>query len=126
MKPEESETADSSWSFEAVPGAAVRVFRMSWQLEVWLRLFVHVELRAGCTDWEAPIKQSAREWPLRSQTADKRLHHMATAHQAGISYLTLGQLWQIIVDDRNWSLFEPYFPPRHNAVVKMEEVQAIR
>jgi hypothetical protein len=51
---------------------------------------------------------------------------MATAHQAGISYLSFGQLWQIIVEDKNWSLFEPYFPPKHNAIAKMEEVQAIR
>src|SRR4051812_11422530 len=34
------------WTYEPVPHSAVRLFRMSWQLETWLRTLVYVELRA--------------------------------------------------------------------------------
>jgi hypothetical protein len=49
---------------------------------------------------------------------------MATPHQAALSYLTFGQLWSVISDVANWPLFEPYFPPKSNVEVKIEEVKA--
>ncbi|HEV7223554.1 MAG TPA: hypothetical protein VGN42_12685 [Pirellulales bacterium] len=99
---------------------------MAWQLETWLRTMVYVELRAARVDWEEPIKRNARDWPPRSKESDKKLHHMATSHQAALSYLTFGQLWNVISDSANWPLFEPYFPPKDNTDVRVEEVKAIR
>jgi hypothetical protein len=99
---------------------------MSWQLETWLRTLVYVELRAARLDWEQPIKNHVQNWPPPSLQRDKRLHHMATPHQAALSYLTFGQLWDVISDSDNWPLFAPYFPPKENADVRVEEVKAIR
>ncbi|HTD73778.1 MAG TPA: hypothetical protein VK652_09635 [Steroidobacteraceae bacterium] len=112
--------------YEAVPSAAVRIFRLAWQLESWLRLMVAVELRAARQDWEAPLRAKCRNWPPKSQGSDKRLHHMATSHLAAISYLTFGELWSVIIDEQNFGMFEPYLPPRQNVLVRMEELQAIR
>src|SRR5262245_56862843 len=114
------------WTYEPVPKSAVRLFRMCWQLETWLRMLVYVELRAARLDWEQPIKKHIRDWPPHSLERDKRLHHMATHHQATLSYLTFGQLWDMIADTDNWSLFAPYFPPKENAEIRVEEVKAIR
>lgn len=114
------------WRYEPVPLPAVHLFRMAWQLETWLRTMVYVELRAARVDWEEPIKCNVRDWPPLSKESDKKLHHMATPHQAALSYLTFGQLWNVISDSGNWPLFEPYFPPKDNTEVRMEEVKAIR
>jgi len=114
------------WAYEPVPSSAVRLFRMAWQLETWLRIMVYVELRASRVDWEEPIKRAVGNWPPHSIQSDKRLHHMATPHQAALSYLTFGQLWDVISSAANWPLFEPYFPPKQNTEVKIEEVKAIR
>lgn len=117
---------DNDWSYEAVPSSAQRLYRLCWQLETWLRTIVYVELRAARLDWESPIQKHINDWPPRSLENDKRLHHMATPHQAALSYLTFGQLWSVIADSGNWSLFESYFPPKKNTDARIEEVKAIR
>lgn len=99
---------------------------MAWQLETWLRLMVYVELRATRTDWEEPIRKQVSKWPPSSLAQDKRLHHMATRHQAAISYLTFSQLWDVIKDNANWPIFEPYFPPKDNVAVRIDEIKSIR
>jgi hypothetical protein len=104
----------------------MRIFHMAWQLETWLRLFAYVELRAARPDWEQPIKSHVNNWPPNSQPKDKRLHHMATPHQAAVSYLTFGELWAVISDPNLWPIFEPYFPPEKNTFVRIEEVKTIR
>lgn len=116
----------TSWNYEPVPSSAVHLFRLAWQLETWLRSMVYVELRAARVDWEEPIKEAVNGWPPSSLKSDKRLHHMATPHQAALSYLTFGQLWEIISNDAVWPLFEPYFPPKHLAEGRVEEIKAIR
>ncbi|WP_437587910.1 hypothetical protein [Sorangium sp. So ce1000] len=117
---------DSSEIYEPVPRAAMRLFRLTWQLETWLRLLVYVELRSVRSDWEELIKQHVRGWPPSSFGNDKRLHHMATSHQAALSYLTFGELWTVISEDDNWPLFAPYFPPRLNTQVRVDEIKTIR
>jgi hypothetical protein len=114
------------WTYEPVPISAVHLFRMTWQLETWLRTMVYVELRATRVDWEEPIKQHVSDWPPASLSKDKTLHHMATSHQAGLSYLTFGQLWDVISDSKNWPLFQPYFPPTDVTAIRVKEVKAIR
>ncbi len=99
---------------------------MCWQLENWLRTIVYVELRAHRVDWETPIRNKFRDWPPHSLASDKRLHHMATPHQAALSYLTFGQLWEVISSNDTWELFAPYFPPKENVEVKIAEVKTIR
>jgi len=116
----------AEWKYEPVPPAAPALYRMLWQLETWFRTMVYVELKATRTDWEEPIKAKVRDWPPNSLASDKTLHHMATSHQEGISYLTFGQLWSIMSDPAQWPLFEPYFPPEKNTAVRMEEVKTIR
>ncbi|WP_437712440.1 hypothetical protein WMF45_43155 [Sorangium sp. So ce448] len=117
---------EKSEIYEPVPRAALRLYRLTWQLETWLRLLVYVELRSARLDWEEPIKRRVREWPPSSFGNDKRLHHMTTSHQASVSYLTFGQLWAVISDNDNWPLFEPYFPPKAITDARIEEIKAIR
>ncbi len=121
-----TELLPSDWCPAPVPAKAIPLFRLCWQLETWLRTIVYVELRANQIDWESPIEAKARDWPPRSLESDKRLHHMATSHQAALSYLTFGQLWDVISNPSHWSLFAPYFPPKDNTDVRIEEVKAIR
>lgn len=117
---------EKRWSYEAVPADATRLFRMSWQLEEWLRLMVYVELSAACDDWQERVARHVRRWPPDSLEADKRLHHMATPHQGALSYLSFGELWAVIADVLNWSLFEPYLPPKENVTARIGEIKAIR
>ncbi len=110
------------WEYTPVPQSAVRLFRMCWQLEQWLRTIVYVELRAARVDWEAPIEKQAKI----SFDNDKQQHHMSTPHQSALSYLTFGQLWKIISSDENWPLFSAYFPPKENVEARIDEVKTIR
>jgi hypothetical protein len=115
-----------AWSYTPVATNAVPIFRLCWQLENWLRTIVYVELRANQVDWEAPIEGKVQNWPPRSLKNDKRLHHMATPHQAALSYLTFGELWDVVSSPTHWALFAPYFPPKDNTDVRIAEVKAIR
>ena len=119
-------TEPESWTYSPVPAESQRLYRMCWQLENWLRTIVYVELRANQVDWENAIRRKAQDWPPRSLSNDKDLHHMATPHQAALSYLTFGQLWDVVSSTEHWELFAPYFPPKDNAQVRIAEVKAIR
>ena len=112
------------WEYGPVPPSAVRLFRMSWQLETWLRQIVYVELRAADCDWESRIANLPKA--NRFEMKDKSLHHMATPHQCKLLYLTLNDLWTLVNDNDNWKLFEHYFPPRDNVIPRIGEVIAIR
>ncbi len=112
--------------YTPVPRSALQLFRMCWQLEQWLRTIVYVELRAHRVDWETPIRNQVRNWPPHSLTSDKRLHHMSTPHQAALSYLTFGQLWDVISSSGIWPIFAPYFPPKDNVDIRIAEVKAMR
>jgi hypothetical protein len=118
------ETETDFWEYEAVPPPAVRLFRMSWQLEAWLRQIVYVELRAADSNWERRIANLPKV--DRFKERDKSLHHMATPHQSRLLYLTLNDLWGLISDDDNWELFEHYFPPKDNVIARIYEIMAIR
>jgi hypothetical protein len=115
-----------NWSYTPIPNDAVPLFRLSWQLENWLRIMVYVELRANQINWELPIQEKVSDWPPPSLENDKRLHHMATSHQVSLSFLTFGQLWEVIAAPSHWRLFAPYFPPKANTDARIAEVKAIR
>ena len=118
------ETETDFWEYEPVPPSAVRLFRMSWQLEAWLRQIVYVELRAADSNWELRIANLPKA--DRFKERDKSLHHMATPHQSKLLYLTLNDLWELISKGDNWELFEHYFPPKDNVIARIGEVMAIR
>ncbi len=101
-----------------------QLFPLLWQLELWMREIVYVELRAHYADWRSEVARIVRNWPPPSQANDKRLTHMRTRHDNGISYLSLGELLQII--DKHWSLFAFYFPPQNIFVSRMSEISQIR
>jgi hypothetical protein len=119
------QTADG-WTYEPVPTNASHLFRLCWQLESWLRIMVYVELRSARPDWEAPLMRVAKKWPPTTLIRDKSLHHMVTPHRAAISYLSFGELWEVITDCGAWPMFQPYFPPRDNTDARIKEVKAIR
>lgn len=105
--------------------ASIRLFRLLWQLEVWLREMVYVELRSRDVDWQAQIRKEAQNGRPQSQAADRRLTHMATRHESEL-YLTLGELLEIIQDKPNWPLFAEYFPPKDIMASRMREILQIR
>lgn len=120
-------SASAAHGVEFVPAAAVRLFQLSWQLESWLRMMAYVELRAAVQDWEGALRPFAgRDWPPRALEADRRMSHMATAHEMSLSYISFGQLCRVITSDEHWRLFEPYFPPRDNTTARIDEIQTIR
>jgi hypothetical protein len=120
----ESQASQPLTRYQPVPDQALQIYHMIWQLESWLRTIVYVELRANYVDWESHL--SGVKWPPASLKSDKQQHHMSTPHTSGISYLSFGELWRIISEERNWPLFQQYFPPKLNAFARMEEVKAIR
>lgn len=104
-------TVDDSVKFlemtYGVPGESLRIYARLWELESWLREMVYVELKAARgASWGAGLKSV--EDKIKQ---DKRLIHMATAERGPLSYMTLGELWEIM--SGNWSLLESYFPPKH-------------
>lgn len=113
------------WEYEPVPPSAIRLFRMSWQLEAWLGQIVYVELRAADGNWESRLEKLFKD-NLKRIDKDKKLHHMATVHQSRLMYLTLHELWVLVSDSDSWALFEPYFPPQSNVTARIDEVKAIR
>jgi hypothetical protein len=110
--------------YESVPSAAVHLFRMSWQLELWLREITYVEVRASRADWQEFLKKEIKRWPATALSNDKKLTHMATAHESELSYLSFGQLCDLITS--NWALWSDYLPPLDNFRSRIEEVKTIR
>lgn len=121
-----SNLSTDQWNYEAIPNSAQHLYRMTWQLESWMRTITYVELRAANTQWEDSIKKHFNKWPPYSQESDKELYHMATPHQLALSYISFAELWKIIIDKDTWPLFEPYFPPRDNTLARIEEIKTIR
>lgn len=105
------------FNYESVPSSAVRLFKMLWQLENWLRIITYVELRAFEENWEVAFQPASR-----SLTNDKQLHHMSTPHEHFLSYVSFSQLCSTITSDTYWRYFEPYFPPRAITLAKLDEV----
>jgi hypothetical protein len=110
--------------FSPVPSEAENIFRMCWQFENWLRQMVYIRLKANRIDWIEPIKKAANQWPPRAKESDKKQPYMPTAHEAELSYLTFGELWNVV--ESEWKLFEPYFPQKAVCSVRISEFKTIR
>src|SRR5215469_11402671 len=88
-----------------LPKQILSTYARLWQLEIWLRRMVYVELRAfRGDDWSAGVDAESH------YAADKRLIHMPTPEKGPLSYITFAQLTRLVSD--NWSAFDCYFPPR--------------
>ena len=108
------------------PSATLRLHDLLWQMETWLREMVYIELRCRDAVWESAIRRRVQGWPPRSQSNDKAYWHMSTRHQSAISYLTTGEIFDIIFNESNWNLFEKYFPKKDLFSAKIEEIKQIR
>ncbi|WP_438032049.1 hypothetical protein [Sorangium sp. So ce204] len=117
---------DENWRYEVVPSAALRLYRLSWQLEVWLRTLVYVELRAARLEWGELLKPHVQEWPPQPQAGEAGVSHVAASDLWALSSLSFHDLARVILGPSNWPLFSPYFPPRRNTEVKMEEIGTVR
>lgn len=105
------------------PSDSILIYARLWELETWLREMVYVELKScrGAA-WNDCIKRVADKI-----TKDKRLVHMLTPERGPLSYLTLGELWEVMSSSSNWPMFEAYFPPKNLIEAKLTtELMQIR
>ncbi|MBW7996825.1 MAG: hypothetical protein FVQ81_09725 [Candidatus Glassbacteria bacterium] len=104
-----------------LPSGRLDCYVSLWQLELWLRELVYLELKSRYgTDW-ANYLVGLRPGPQR---ADSRLTHMPTRERGPLSYLTFDALIKTISKHRR--LFAPYLPVRSVWDARIEEVAQIR
>lgn len=104
-----------------LPSGRLDCYVSLWQLELWLRELVYLELKSRYgTDW-AKYLVGLRRGPKR---ADSRLTHMPTRERGPLSYLTFDALIKTISKHRR--LFAPYLPVRSVWDARIEEVAQIR
>jgi hypothetical protein len=120
-----------------MPAGRLACYTQLWQLELWLRELVYVELNArygnAWTDQivvqsgkrsPKPLKKHAQSAGARSRQADNRLTHMPTRERSPLSYITFDTLLKVISKHRR--LFTPYLPVRSIWDARLEEVSQIR
>jgi hypothetical protein len=92
---------------ERLPENHLLLYARLWELEIWLREMVYVELVARYgSGWALHLKGNSE----RAQTSDQRLRHMPTRERLSISYIMFSQLQQTI--RKRWVLFKEYLPPK--------------
>ncbi len=103
-----------------LPQRALTTYARLWQLEIWLRRMVYVELRAlKGDDWSEEVGRFDKPFE-----ADKRLSHMPTPEEDPLSYAPFSELQRIISE--KWNLFSPYLPPKNIWQARLEEVSQVR
>jgi hypothetical protein len=113
---------DSTWP--PLPSGRLDCYWRLWQLELWLRELVYMELKCRYgNDWADHIYQKGRKGK-GAQRADNRLTHMPTRETGPLSYITFDSLVRIISKHRR--LFAPYLPVRSVWDARLEEVGQIR
>jgi hypothetical protein len=120
------ENSDSIQKFSehfSLPEDTIFLYARIWQLETWLRQMVYIELRSAEKNWRDFLPRSENYDPKEK---DKRLTHMLTPQESMLSYITFGQLWNIIQDNALWEYFSVYFPPKDILEVKLKELSQIR
>ena len=96
---------DAIWP--PLPAGRLDCYVSLWQLELWLRELVYLELKSRYgTDW-AKYLVGLRPGPQR---ADSRLTHMPTRERGPLSYITFDSLLKTI--SKHGRLFAPYLPVR--------------
>ena len=112
---------ETSSIWPPLPAGRLDCYISLWQLELWLRELVYLELKSRYgTDW-AKYLVALRPGPQR---ADSRLTHMPTRERGPLSYLTFDALIKTI--SRHRRLFAPYLPVRSVWDARIEEVAQIR
>lgn len=96
------------------------LYKDLWQLEVWLRRLVYVELKAKY----GPAMAGQFHKAKTILQNDQAFHHMPTTEGQLISYILLPGLMVLI--DAHWSIFEDYLLPRKQWDARMEEIVQIR
>lgn len=118
-KPSATGHLDTIWP--PLPEGRLECYVSLWQLELWLRELVYLELKARYgIDWSQHLV-GVRAGPKR---ADSRLTHMPTRERGPLSYLTFNGLLKTISKHRR--LFAPYLPIRSVWDARIEEVSQIR
>ncbi|TPK82543.1 hypothetical protein FJ936_23905 [Mesorhizobium sp. B2-4-13] len=119
-----------------MPSGRLDCYTLLWQLELWLREIVYLELKTRYgSAWAShivvqsgkrsrQIKKGLSEAGARSQLADSRLTHMPTRERNPLSYITFDTLLKTV--SRHWRLFAPYLPVLSIWKARMEEVSQIR
>lgn len=106
-----------------LPGERLSMYARLWEFETWLRTMVYVELRARYgDDWKDHLPNEGNTG--RAQSQDEMLSHMPTLECLPTSYMQLGGILSIVVDE--WSLFSPYLPPQEIWAAKVKEVLQVR
>ena len=106
---------------DEVPHESLLTYARLWQFETWLRTMVYVELRARYgNSWDSRLRSRHSV----AYTKDKQLTHMPTREDLPTSYMQLSDLLQTMSSE--WSLFEPYLPPKQIWEAKLLEVSQIR
>ncbi|MET3579962.1 hypothetical protein ABID19_002993 [Mesorhizobium robiniae] len=120
-----------------MPVGRLACYTKLWQLELWLREIVYVELSARYgTAWadqidvqsgkrsQKPPKKRPQLAGARSIQADSRLTHMPTRERSPLSYIAFDALLKII--SRHRRLFAPYLPVKSVWDARLEEIRQIR
>jgi hypothetical protein len=107
----------------SLPEDSILLYTRFWQLETCLRQMVYIELRSSEKDWQNFLPKSKKADPKEK---DKRLTHMLTPQENMLSYITFGELWNIIQNNAIWKYFSVYFPPKDILEVKLKELSQIR
>jgi hypothetical protein len=91
-----------------------------WQLEIWLRHMVYIELKARDGESWSNVVQMA-DMPRK---ADKRLTHMPTPESEPLSYAGFSELMRLISE--SWDLFSQYLPPENIWKARIDELAQVR
>lgn len=109
------------------------VYARLYQLEIWLRELVYVELKANFgSDWwleaELALKRSRFGGikPEKSRRADAKHPHMSTPENDPLWFLSFDALLKIVFDRKLWKLFETYLTTKGLLKAKFEEIKPIR
>jgi hypothetical protein len=103
-----------------LPERVLDTYARLWQLEIWLRQLVYLELRAlAGDDWVSKVRGAEKP-----KEADKRLTYMPTPEEDPLSYAQFSELCRIISEE--WRLFEHFLPPKSIWAAKLEEVTQVR
>lgn len=96
------------------------VYKDLWQLEVWLRRLVYIELKTKYGRTLEAQFDKAKDFLKKSQA----YHHMPAAEGELVSYMLMRGL--LIMIERHWDLFEPYLMPQKQWDARMDEIEHIR
>lgn len=105
------------------PREAFLLYRYYWQLETVLRDMIYLEFKAADGDnWADRIAAvDPRDHAEDRRGHDHELAYLETPHTGPVTYLLFDQVWNLILHDDNWRLFESYFLRKDILRAKLNE-----